>query len=49
MTDADTDLLVVGGGANGCGIARDAAGRGLRVTLCEAGDLAGATSSPRPS
>ena len=45
MVEADTDLLVVGGGANGCGIARDAAGRGLRVTLCEAGDLAGATSS----
>jgi glycerol-3-phosphate dehydrogenase len=39
------DLLVVGGGANGCAIARDAAGRGLSVTVCEAGDLAGATSS----
>ena len=39
------DLLVVGGGVNGCGIARDAAGRGLSVTLCEMGDLAGATSS----
>ena len=39
------DLLVVGGGVNGCGIARDAAGRGLSVLLCEAGDLAGATSS----
>lgn len=39
------DLLVIGGGANGCGIARDAAGRGLSVTLCEQGDLAGATSS----
>src|SRR6266853_1404973 len=39
------DLLVVGGGVNGVGIARDAAGRGLRVLLCEKGDLAGATSS----
>jgi glycerol-3-phosphate dehydrogenase len=35
----------VGGGVNGCGIARDAAGRGLSVVLCEQGDLAGATSS----
>ena len=39
------DLLVVGGGVNGTGIARDAAGRGLSVALCEQGDLAGATSS----
>lgn len=39
------DLLVVGGGINGVGIARDAAGRGLRVLLVEKGDLAGATSS----
>ena len=39
------DLLVIGGGVNGCGIARDAAGRGLRVALVERGDLAGATSS----
>ncbi|MEX0969814.1 MAG: glycerol-3-phosphate dehydrogenase [Paracoccaceae bacterium] len=39
------DLLVIGGGINGCGIARDAAGRGLSVVLCEKGDLAGATSS----
>src|SRR5260370_38015239 len=39
------DLLVVGGGINGVAIARDAAGRGLRVLLCENGDLAGATSS----
>src|SRR5260370_3335423 len=39
------DLLVVGGGINGVGIARDAAGRGLSVLLCEQGDLAGATSS----
>ena len=39
------DLLVIGGGVNGCGIARDAAGRGMAVTLVERGDLAGATSS----
>ena len=39
------DLVVVGGGVNGAGIARDAAGRGWRVLLLEAGDLAGATSS----
>jgi glycerol-3-phosphate dehydrogenase len=39
------DLLVVGGGINGVAIARDAAGRGLSVLLCEKGDLAGATSS----
>src|SRR5437016_13122884 len=39
------DLLVVGGGINGVAIARDAAGRGLRVLLCEKSDLASATSS----
>ena len=39
------DLLIVGGGINGAGIARDAAGRGLSVLLCEQGDLAGYTSS----
>ncbi len=39
------DLCVVGGGINGAGIARDAAGRGLSVLLVEAEDLAGATSS----
>ena len=39
------DLLIIGGGINGCGIARDAAGRGWRVLLAEKGDLAGATSS----
>lgn len=43
--DADADLLIIGGGINGAGIARDAAGRGLAVMLCEQGDLAGATSS----
>lgn len=41
----ETDLLIVGGGINGAGIARDAAGRGLRVVLCDKGDLGGATSS----
>ncbi|MCB2134438.1 MAG: glycerol-3-phosphate dehydrogenase [Rhodobacteraceae bacterium] len=39
------DLFVIGGGINGCGIARDAAGRGLSVALAEMGDLAQATSS----
>jgi glycerol-3-phosphate dehydrogenase len=39
------DLLVVGGGINGCGIAADASGRGLSVALCEQSDLASATSS----
>src|SRR5690349_22165649 len=39
------DLAIVGGGINGCGIARDAAGRGLKVLLVEQGDLGGATSS----
>ena len=39
------DLFVIGGGINGCGIARDAAGRGLRVEVAEMNDLASATSS----
>jgi glycerol-3-phosphate dehydrogenase len=39
------DVLVIGGGINGCGIARDAVGRGYSVLLCEMGDLASATSS----
>jgi glycerol-3-phosphate dehydrogenase len=39
------DLAIIGGGINGCGVARDAAGRGLSVYLCERGDLAGGTSS----
>ncbi|HTD12412.1 MAG TPA: glycerol-3-phosphate dehydrogenase [Steroidobacteraceae bacterium] len=42
---ASCDLLIVGGGVNGCGIARDAAGRGLSVVLCEQDDLAAHTSS----
>jgi glycerol-3-phosphate dehydrogenase len=39
------DIFVIGGGINGCGIARDAAGRGLSVALAEMNDLASATSS----
>ncbi len=42
---ADFDLAIIGGGINGTGIARDAAGRGLRVLLVEQGDLASGTSS----
>jgi glycerol-3-phosphate dehydrogenase len=42
---ADFDLAIVGGGINGAGIARDAAGRGLRVVLVEQNDLASGTSS----
>lgn len=49
MSDAGrpamADLFIIGGGINGCGIARDAAGRGLSVVLAEQGDLAQATSS----
>jgi glycerol-3-phosphate dehydrogenase len=45
MTLPDYDLCIIGGGINGTGIARDAAGRGLSVLLVEAGDLASATSS----
>ncbi len=39
------DLAIIGGGINGCGIARDAAGRGFSVYLCEQADLASGTSS----
>jgi glycerol-3-phosphate dehydrogenase len=42
---ADYDLAIIGGGLNGVSIARDAAGRGLRVILFEQGDLGGAASS----
>jgi len=41
----NTDLLVVGAGINGAGIAADAAGRGLSVVLCDKADFGGATSS----
>ncbi len=44
MSDS-VDLFIIGGGINGAGIARDAAGRGLSVVLCEKDDLAEATSS----
>lgn len=44
-TRADFEICVIGGGINGVGIARDAAGRGLSTLLVEAGDLGGATSS----
>src|SRR3981189_3440243 len=39
------DIAVIGGGINGAGIARDAAGRGLSVLLCDKGDIAEGTSS----
>ncbi|MCC9625650.1 glycerol-3-phosphate dehydrogenase [Thalassospira sp. MA62] len=46
MSDTTSyDLIIIGGGINGAGIARDAAGRGLKVLLCEKDDLASATSS----
>ena len=41
----NVDVLVVGGGINGAGIARDLSGRGLKVLLCEQDDLASHTSS----
>lgn len=44
-TSAVYDIAIIGGGINGAGVARDAAGRGLSVFLCEADDLASATSS----
>ncbi|MDB5522390.1 MAG: eryB [Rhizobium sp.] len=44
-TDKIHDLFIIGGGVNGAGIARDAAGRGLSVVLCEKDDLAQGTSS----
>ena len=45
QTDAVYDLAIIGGGINGCGIARDAVGRGLSVVLAEQADLAQGTSS----
>ena len=45
QSDKPYDIFVIGGGVNGCGIARDAAGRGLCVALAEKDDLAQATSS----
>jgi glycerol-3-phosphate dehydrogenase len=45
MAEPTFDLAIIGGGINGCGIARDAAGRGLKVVLVEQRDLGAATSS----
>src|SRR5580692_4693508 len=45
---ADYDLAIIGAGLNGASVARDAAGRGLRVILLEQGDLAAAASSASP-
>ena len=45
MPENQFDIFVIGGGVNGCGIARDASGRGLRVGLAEMNDLASGTSS----
>ncbi|MBU2959797.1 glycerol-3-phosphate dehydrogenase [Citreicella sp. C3M06] len=45
QTTDPSDLFIIGGGINGCGIARDAVGRGYSVTLAEMNDLASATSS----
>lgn len=45
MNKLDCDVLIIGGGINGCGIAADASSRGLKVVLCEQGDLAQETSS----
>ena len=42
---ADFDLAIIGGGINGAGLARDAAGRGIRVLLVEMNDLGSGTSS----
>lgn len=43
--EPEFDLFIIGGGVNGCGVARDAAGRGLKVCLAEMDDLASGTSS----
>ncbi len=45
MNEQVFDIAVIGGGINGCGIARDAVGRGWSVALCEQGDLGSGTSS----
>ncbi len=45
MAAAEYDIVIIGGGINGCGIARDAAGRGYSVLLCEQNDFASGTSS----
>ena len=43
--NSEFDLFIIGGGINGAGIARDAAGRNLKVGLAEKGEIGGATSS----
>ena len=45
MSRVDVDLIIIGGGIHGAGVARDAARRGLSVSLFEQGDFASATSS----
>jgi glycerol-3-phosphate dehydrogenase len=45
VTDSLFDIAIIGGGINGCGIARDLSGRGAKVVLFEKGDLASGTSS----
>ena len=45
VDDVIQDIFVIGGGINGCGIARDAAGRGYSVVLAEMKDFASGTSS----
>ena len=45
MSESVYDLAIIGGGVNGCGVARDASGRGLGVYLCEQNDLASGASS----
>src|SRR3954471_19712445 len=45
MSHSDFDIVVIGGGINGCGIARDAVGRAYSVLLAEVQDLASGTSS----
>jgi len=45
MKHTEYDVLIIGGGINGCGIARELAGRGYQVILCEKNDIAAATSS----
>jgi len=45
VTQTDFDVFIIGGGINGCGIARDAVGRGYSVGLAEKNDLASGTSS----
>jgi glycerol-3-phosphate dehydrogenase len=45
LATAEYDIAIIGGGINGCGIARDAAGRGFSVLLCEQDDFASGTSS----